>query len=145
MCLAEILVFAIASAPFVVPDVEGRSGLRRRLRGDQSWVDLGTRWLLFSANDLADFLLCRRGHLCAGCGESHVVGRVLEDGAFWPCVDFRHSCIDSLVGNESVNKGEVCERFVVECERKSRQCLRNAPAAFVLGSGSYQLRTGIPY
>lgn len=61
-CLGEVLVFAVAAGPLVVPDVEDCTCLGRRLGGYGARVDLWARWAPFLANDLLDFAFLGRGY-----------------------------------------------------------------------------------
>lgn len=66
--LGEVLVFAVAARPFVVPDVEDCACLGRGLGGHGAGVDLGARWAALFADDLLDFAF-GGGDFLGGCGE----------------------------------------------------------------------------
>src|ERR1700712_246170 len=70
--LRQVLVLAIATRPLVVPDIEDRSGLRRRLGFHCRGVDLRSRGTLLLPDNLLHFPLCLRRHQiasrCECCG-----------------------------------------------------------------------------
>ena len=63
----QVCVFAVAPGPFVVPDVEYRSRLRRRFGFYRRGVDLRAGGAAFSADEFR--FLCRRLAILGGCGE----------------------------------------------------------------------------
>lgn len=62
VCLGQVFVFSVAAGPFVVPDVEDGTGLRRWFRCYEGGIDLRSR-RTFLADDLFDLFGCRCGDL----------------------------------------------------------------------------------
>ncbi len=57
--LGEVLVFAVATGPFIIPDIEYSSCLWRRLGLHGRGIDLWPRWALLLANNLLHLSFCR--------------------------------------------------------------------------------------
>lgn len=68
--LREVFILAIATGPFVVPDIEDRSCLWRWFGLHRRGVDLWSRWAFLLADDLLHFPLSSDGDLIAGFCQS---------------------------------------------------------------------------
>lgn len=75
--LAQILILAVAAAPFVVPDVEDSTSRGRRLSFECRRVDLRAGGAALATDDLLDFLAL------GVCGDDGLLGR--DWGEFGRC------------------------------------------------------------
>lgn len=69
--LRQVLVFAVAARPLVVPYIEDSTRLWRRLGFHRRRIDLCSRGALLPANDLLDLLLCGNRRLVI-CGRKSI-------------------------------------------------------------------------